>query len=152
MAARDILTLDHPMAPRLLRLLYGLALILIALGVILGVARGVDLATRMPPLAPLPVTAGSQLPATPDAGMGRRFGGLDIDRRGIDRRGMGRPGMGRMDGRPFGINLRRQPLLFGALTIVRTLVMGFVALLVVRILAEMALAVLAIRSRDNAAL
>lgn len=44
MAARDILTLNTDIAPRLIRIVYALALILITLAVLLGVGRGI---TRM---------------------------------------------------------------------------------------------------------
>ena len=47
------------------------------------------------------------------------------------------------------MNVRRIPALFGAFLIVRTLVMGFIGLLVVRILAEMALSVLALNRRTE---
>jgi hypothetical protein len=141
MAARDILSLDAPMAPRLVRILYFLALILIALGVVLGVARGIGDAGRMPSLPPLTAAATPQLqmPQTTaprvdgvrGRGTGRRFAG----------RGMNRP--------VFGIGARRQPVLFGALLIVRALLMGFIALLVVRILAEMALSVVNLPQRGE---
>ena len=48
MAARDILTLRTPMAEGIIRLLYTIALILITLGVLFGVARGVMIMTHAP--------------------------------------------------------------------------------------------------------
>ena len=48
MAARDILTLKTPMAEGIIRLLYTIALILIALGVLFGLARGVMIMTHAP--------------------------------------------------------------------------------------------------------
>lgn len=38
MAARDILTLNTPMAERIIRLLYTIALVLIAIGTLFGIA------------------------------------------------------------------------------------------------------------------
>ena len=45
MATRDILTLKTPMAEGIIRLLYTIALILIAIGVLMGLARGVMIMT-----------------------------------------------------------------------------------------------------------
>ncbi|MGZ5927554.1 MAG: hypothetical protein ACXWLJ_12845, partial [Rhizomicrobium sp.] len=62
MAARDILTLKTQMAEGIIRLLYTIALILITLGVLFGVARGVMIMTHAPMQRPA-ITA----PATPDS-------------------------------------------------------------------------------------
>jgi hypothetical protein len=150
MAARNILNLDISIAPRLVRILYGLTLILIALGVVAGLMQGARTATRMPPMPPLtaqtnPGSPQAQMPPAPTQGLrgprlSGRFGGP----------GMGPRRFGLVRG-PLGINMRRDPALFGAFMIVRTLVAGFIGLLVVRILAEMALSVLAMKPRDNAA-
>ena len=62
MAARDILNLNTSIASRLIRCLYALALILIAVMVILGLLRGVTTMIRTPP--PRPAIAQNQA-ATP---------------------------------------------------------------------------------------
>jgi hypothetical protein len=153
MAARDILSLDEPLAPRLIRILYALALVLITLGVVMGLIQGLRTATRMPPLPPLQMS-GQANPNAPQAqppsvesqlGMRQdRFGRRGFGPRGLEENGL-RPGRAS----PFGMNARRNPGLFGAFLIVRTLVMGFIGLLVVRILAEMALSVLALNRRSE---
>ena len=153
MAASDILNLNESVAPRLIRILYGLTLIVIALGVVLGLVQGIRTATRMPPLPPLQMSeqanpGAPQIQVPPAAGQPGlredRFG-----RRGFGARRLGGDGFrpGRVG--PFGMNLRRNPALFGAFLIVRTLMMGFIGLLVVRILAEMALSVLALNQRTE---
>ena len=48
MAARDILTLNTPMAERIIRLLYTIALVLIAIGTLFGIGRGVMILTHTP--------------------------------------------------------------------------------------------------------
>ena len=48
MAARDILNLDNSLAARLIRCLYIVALILVAVMVILGLVRGVRVMSRPP--------------------------------------------------------------------------------------------------------
>src|SRR6185312_14359354 len=48
MAARDILTLRTPMADGIIRLLYTIALILIGLGTLFGIGRGVMILTHAP--------------------------------------------------------------------------------------------------------
>ena len=134
--------LEHSIAPRLIRILYVVVVVLIAIGVILGLVRGVTIATRMPRPQPA-ITAqaapdGTAMPAPGARGgmMGpRRFAG----------RGYG-PGPGRM----FGIRMARNPAAAGGFIILRSLVMGFIALFVVRILAEMALAVLNLPRRSEA--
>jgi hypothetical protein len=150
MAARDILNLDNSMAPRLIRCLYIVALILITVMVILGLVRGVQVMSRSP-LQPPAITSntlpapGAATPQPPGLGMmgpGQRRMMAMMDRRGpmmLNRR-FGRP-IG-----PFGIG--RNPVLGGLWIIFGALLRGAIALLVVRILAEMGLAVLAMPRRS----
>jgi hypothetical protein len=139
MAARDILNLNTSIASRLIRCLYIVTLILITVMVILGLVRGVRTMMRTPP-PPRPAIAQNQAatpapdatanPATPRPGMMRNMG----------------PGQRRMMMmRRFG----RNPLLAGAWIIFGTLLRGAITLLVVRILAEMGLAILAMPRRSE---
>jgi hypothetical protein len=141
MAATDILSLKTSMAERAIRWLYALALILIALGVIFGVWRGAMLASRAP-MTPPAVAANANPPAnnmmmqqTPQPGdraMRPMMGPRGFYRHGSERRFF---------------MMRRHPLGAGIFMIVASLVRGFIALMVVRILAEMGLAVLAMPRR-----
>jgi hypothetical protein len=151
MPARDILALDNNLAPRLIRCLYIVALILITVMVLLGVVRGVRLMSRpaMPPMTaadnvvtPDGPADGAAAPQPPPPGMmGGRFEG----RRMVDR-SFGRP-------RPFGPlgmgRLSRNPMLAGLVIIVSTLLRGAIMLMIVRILAELGLAVLAMPRRTE---
>ncbi len=156
MAARDIVTLRTPMAEGIIRLLYTIALILIALGVLFGIARGVMIMTHAPMHRPA-VTADAnpqsgattpQAPQTdaqnarPDFRSGPRgdFRGW----RGFHHRRFGMMGPGR-----FGM-MGRSPALFGVFVIVGALLRGLIALLIVRVFAEMGLAVLAMPRRTAA--
>ena len=159
MALSDILNLNQSLAPRLIRILYGLALILIALGVVLGLAQAVRTATRIPPPTPLQISGqpNSSTPQTgqlPSADHAPALLEGRVSRRGFGPRRFGANGFRQGSGGPFGMNARRNPALAGAFLIVRTLVMGFTGLLVVRILAEMALSILTLSQRtqigDNA--
>ena len=146
MAARDILTLKTSMAEGIIRLLYTIALILIGLGVLFGIARGAMILTHThmhrpaitsdatPPSGamaqqqqnnPAPQAQGDQN-ARPDfRGMGRDFHGW----RRFHHHG------------PFGM-MGRSPM-FGLVVILGALLRGFIALLVIRVLAEIGLAILA---------
>jgi hypothetical protein len=160
MAARDIVTLRTPMAEGIIRLLYTIALILIALGVLFGIARGVMIMTHAPMHRPA-ITSSATPPsgamaqqqqnnpaaqAQPDQnarpdfrdGMHRDFRGW----RGFHHRRFGMTGPGRMMG--------RSPALFGVFVIVGALLRGLIALLIVRVFAEMGLAVLAMPRRTAA--
>lgn len=131
MAVRDILTLEKPIAPCLLRILYPLALALIALGMLVGIAQGIRVITR-PPMTPPPMTQPGAQPGSaeqmrPPPGM-------------MGPRAMARPMMERrrmMRGMRAG-----NPVLAGSFIILRTLVAGAIMMMMVRILAEMALAIL----------
>ncbi|HWF65570.1 MAG TPA: hypothetical protein VN685_13230 [Rhizomicrobium sp.] len=140
MAATDILSLKTSMGERMIRWLYALAVILIALGVIFGLVRGVGLATRAPMTNPPAATANASPPAnatTPQAPQQGAQAMRPMGPRGFYRRGFER--------RYF--MMRRHPLQAGIFMIIRSLVGGFIALMVVRILAEMGLAVLAMPRR-----
>ncbi len=111
MATRDILTLNNSIAPRLIRCLYIVALVLITVMVVLGVFRGVRIMTRpaMPPAAMADNAAppSAAMPAPPPPGVMQRFG----DRRMMMERMRGRD-FGRRRFAPFGLG--RNPLLGGS--------------------------------------
>ena len=154
MAARDILNLRTPMADGIIRLLYTIALILIGLGTLFGIGRGVMILTHTPMQRPA-ITSSATPPsgamaeqqqanpapqaqsdqnARPDfRGMRRDFGGW----RRFHHRG------------PWGMMMGRSPM-FGLVVIVGALLRGLSALLIVRVLAELGLAVLAMPRRTQA--
>lgn len=149
--------LETSIAPRLIRILYVVVVVLIAIGVILGMVRGITIATRMPRPQPAitaqSATDGTTMPAPPASDARSAMGARgDMAGRGPRRfagRGFGRgPGFG--PGRMFGMRPTRNPAVAGAFIMTRALVMGFIALFVVRILAEMALAVLNLPRRGEA--
>ena len=155
MAARDILNLNNPLASRLIRCLYIVALILITVMVILGLVRGVRTMMRTPP-PPRPAIAQSQTATpAPDATQtpAPRSGMMGPGQRGM----MMGPGQRRMmmmrrfgprrPMMPFGFG--RNPMLAGLWIIFGTLLHGAIGLMVVRILAEMGLAVLAMPRRSE---
>jgi hypothetical protein len=161
MAARDLLTLNNSLAPRLIRCLYTAALILITVMVVLGVVRGMGIMSR-PPLPPAAVATGATAPAAPDATappqqgmmgpgmMSRRMGpgmmGPGMMGYGMNRRMM----MDRRYGRgPRLFGMGRNPMLAGLFIILGALLRGVIALMIVRILAEIGLAVLAMPRRTE---
>lgn len=144
MAAGDIFALNNSLASRLIRCLYIVALILIAIMVIVGVVRGVRIMTftprPIPAAAGAPPAPGTATPAPPRSAMpaqpGRRM--MMLRRFGPRRRG------------PLGMGLLpRNPAVAGAITIFMTLLRGAIMLMVVRILAEIGLAVLAMPRRQE---
>ncbi len=140
MAATDILSLKTSMGERAIRWLYALALILIALGVIFGLVRGVSLATRAPMTNPPAMAANTNAPANAMTAQAPQQGAQAM-------RPMGPRGFYRSrEARRF-FMMRRHPLQAGIFIIIRSLVGGFIALMVVRILAEMGLAILAMPRR-----
>jgi hypothetical protein len=144
MAARDILNLDNALAPRLIRCLYTAALILITVMVVLGVVRGIRIMSRpaMPPAA-IAAAPGMAMPALPP-GMAERFGDRRImGERRFDRRDFG----GRRRFAPFGLG--RNPVIAGLFVIFGTLLRGAIILMVVRILAELGIAVLAMPRKSE---
>ena len=150
MAARDILNLRTSMAEGIIRLLYTIALILIGLGVLFGIGRGVMILTHAPMQRPA-ITSTATPPsgamaqqqdnaapqAQPDqnAGPGMRDG-MRRDFRGWNRFHHHRH-WGMMGHSPM----------FGLLVIVGALLRGLIALLIIRVLAEIGLAVLAMPKR-----
>lgn len=138
MAATDFFNLRTSQGERAIGWLYGLALILIALGLIFGLWRGISLATRAPMTNPPAMAANTNppnamTPQAPQPGaqavrpMGPRFYRRPFERRFV--------------------MMRRHPLRAGIFLIIRTLVGSFIALMVVRILAELGLAILAMPRR-----
>jgi hypothetical protein len=154
MPARDILNLDNSLAARLIRCLYIVALILISVMVILGLVRGVRVMSRPP--FPRPAMANAATPAAapgtasdataprpPEPGM---MG--PGQRRMMMARRFGRPGFrGPRPMAPFGLG--RNPMIGGLWIILGTLLRGAILLMVVRILAELGLAVLAMPRRSE---
>jgi hypothetical protein len=142
MAARDIVTLENSFAPCLLRVLYPLALAIILVGMLLGIAQGVRIITRPPMTPPAAAQSGAQ-PGTPPGAMGQMQPppGAMMGPRGMMGRGMMGPAM--MERRRMMRGMRAaNPAMAGSFVIIRTLVAGAILMMVVRILAEMALAVL----------
>ncbi|MES2295140.1 MAG: hypothetical protein V4527_17715 [Pseudomonadota bacterium] len=149
MAARDILTLKTPMAEGIIRLLYTIALILIFLGVLFGVARGVMIMTHAPmqrPAITAPATPDSSA-VTPQAPQTDAQNARPEFRPGMrgDFRGWHRFGHHR-----YGMMMGRSPMGFGLMMIVGSLLRGLIALLLIRVLAEIGLAVLGMPKRTSA--
>jgi hypothetical protein len=144
MATRDILNLRTPMAEGIIRLLYTIALILIAIGVLMGLARGVMIMTHAPMQRPA-ITA----PATPQSDA------TTPQAPQTDAQNMRPWQRGEYRGWHHGYHHRygmmgRSPAIFGLFMIVRALLGGFIALMIVRVLAEMGLAVLTMPRRTTA--
>jgi hypothetical protein len=141
MAVGDILSLNNSMATRLIRCLYFAALILILVMVILGLLRGARIMSRPAMMPPAMAANGAPSDATP-APQPPQMGmpGRDGRRFMMQRRMRGRPGL-------FGMG--RNPMLSGIFVIVWTLVRGAIVLMIVRILAELALAILAMPRRSE---
>lgn len=135
MAVSDIFTLKNSIAPRLIRCLYIVALIVIAVFVVLGVMRGVRIMTftpqPRPAMAGAPAAPGVAQPAPPRNAMAPRF---NRD---------GRMGPRRYP-RMFG-----NPPLDGAFLIFWSLLRGAIAVMIVRILAEIGLTILAMPRRTE---
>jgi hypothetical protein len=160
MAARDILTLNTPMAERIIRLLYTIALVLIAIGTLFGIGRGVMILTHTPMQRPAVTSSASPSgnavtpqagTAAPQAGNQQQAGNQpQMDRREFrDRwRGDHRGWYGRRHYGPFGM-MPRSPM-FGLVVIVGALLRGLIGLLILRVLAEVGLAVLSLPKRASA--
>jgi len=156
MSAGNILNLNAPMGAKLIRILYCIALVLIALMVVSGIVGGVR--TMMRP-APQAQTAAATPPAQPPApplpqaaNPGRPDFGPGNFRRGFGRRpGMRGPMMGgRMMRGPFMMGrMMLPPPLLGALRILIALFRGMIALMVIRVLAEIGTAILAMGARQT---
>ena len=155
MAARDILTLKTPMADGIIRLLYTIALILITIGVVMGLARGVRIMTHTPmqrPAITAPATpdanAAAPQPPQTDAQSGAQNARPDF-RHGMrgDFRAWHRYGHHRGYGMMM---MGRSPMIFGLFVIVGSLLRGLIALLLLRVLAEIGLSILAMPKRTTA--
>ena len=142
MAASDILTLKTSMAERLIRLLYTIALILIAIGVLMGLGRGVMILTHAPMHRPAMTTSATP----PSAAVTPQTPQTDAQNARPDMHRGDFRGWHRFHHRRFGM-MGRSPAMFGIFMIVGALLRGLIALLLVRVLAEIGLAVLAIPRR-----
>ena len=152
MSVRNILTLNKPMAPCLIQVLYRIALAFIVLGILHGVARGVWIMNHQ---MPLQFPAASQSSSTPDAmnsgsppdrrqGMWQRYPG-----RGFGNRDFGRPGF--RDSRPRAFMMMRHlpPPVRGGVRILLVLLRGLVMVMIVRVLAEIGTAILAMKTKET---
>lgn len=152
MAARDILSLNTPMAERIIRLLYTIALVLIAIGTLFGIGRGVMIMTHTPMQRPAITSSAnpSGNAMTPQSGTAAPQADNQIERREFrDRwRGDHRGWYGRRHHGPFGM-MPRSPM-FGLVVIIGALLRGLIGLLIVRVLAEMGLAILGMPKRSTA--
>lgn len=159
MAARDILTLKTPMAEGIIRLLYTIALILIALGVLFGIARGVMILTHTPMHRPAITSSATppsgamaqQQPTTP-APQAQPDQNARPDFRGGMHRGdfHGWRGSHRWGHHHGHWGMMHHSPMFGLVVIIGALLRGLIALLIVRVLAEVGLAVLAMPRRTAA--
>jgi hypothetical protein len=147
MAWSNILNLDTPIAHRLIRCLYTVALVVIAIVTVMGVARGVILMTRPAPISAAASAAPTAAPPAAATGQPAPPTALPAGPRG---RPFFRP---RRLGGPLMSPIFRgaPPALVGLVQIVLVLLRALVMLLVVRILAEMGLSVLAMGGRARPA-
>ena len=153
MAARDILTLNTPMAERIIRLLYTIALVLIAIGTLFGIGRGVMILTHTPMQRPAITSSANPSGSnavTPQPGTAAPQADNQTDRRDFRNRMRGeyRGWYGRRHYGPFGM-MPRSPM-FGLVVIIGALLRGLIGLLIVRVLAEIGLAVLGMPKRSAA--
>lgn len=155
MAARDILNLGTPMAEGIIRLLYTIALILIGLGTLFGIGRGVMILTHAPMQRPAITST-----ATPPSGATAEQQGNPAPQAQGDQnarpdfRGMRRGDFHGWRGwhghhRYWGM-MPRSPW-FGLVVIIGALLRGLIGLLIVRVMAEIGLAVLSLPKRGAAA-
>ena len=155
MSAGNILNMNQPMGAKLIRILYCIGLVLIALGTLAGVVGGVRTMMRpMPPMtAPAAATAPMAQPTTPPppqaANPNRPNMGPGMGRRGFGGRGMRGPRMGPPGFRgpgfrrgPFMMGMRLPPPALGALRIFLVLLRGLIAIMIIRVLAEIGTAIL----------
>jgi hypothetical protein len=153
MAARDILTLKTPMAEGIIRLLYTIALVLIAIGTLFGIARGVMILTHTPMQRPAITSSAnpSGNAVTPQPGTAAPQTDAQTPRRDFrdgmrgDYRGWNRHG----HHRGYGMMMGRSPM-FGLVVIIGALLRGLIGLLILRVLAEVGLAILAMPKRSVA--
>jgi hypothetical protein len=154
MSVSSILSLNKPMGPCLIKALYWIALVIILLGVLHGVGRGVWIMTHQMPHQPPAVAQSSSTSSStpnamspgsaPDARQTmwhRHFGS------GYDNRGFRGPGFRHF--RPGGFMMigHLPPPVRGGLSILLSLFRGLVMVMVVRILAEIGNAILAMNGK-----
>ncbi len=155
MSVSNILTLKKSMGPCLIKALYWIALVIILLGVLHGVARGVWIMTHQMPHQPPAVTQSSSTSSSstpnamspgsaPDARQTmwhRHFG------QGYGNRGFRGPGFRHF--RPGGFMMmgHLSPPVRGSLFILLTLFRGLITVMLVRILAEIGNAILAMNGK-----
>jgi hypothetical protein len=132
MAVSDIFTLKNSIAPRLIRCLYFVALIVTTVFVLLSVMRGVRIMTFTPP----PGMSAPMQGMMQSAPQGNMMMGPRMANRGQM--------MPRRYPRMFG-----NPPLDGLFLIFWSLLRGAIAVMIVRILAEIGLAVLAMPRRQD---
>jgi len=140
------------MAPCLIQVLYWIALAFIVLGILHGVARGVWIMNHQ---MPLQFPAASQSSSTPNA---MSPGSLPDRRQGMWQRYPG-PGFGNRDfrgrvfrdGRPHAFMMMRHlpPPIRGGLRILLVLLRGLVMVMIVRVLAEIGTAILAMKPKET---
>jgi hypothetical protein len=152
MSARNILTLSKPMAPCLIQILYWIALVFILLGVLHGVARGVWTMNRqMPPHSP----AISQSSSTPNAmspgapPVGWHAGWQHHHGQGFGNPGFQGPGISGYRPRGFMMMRHMPPPVRGSLRILLAFLRGLVMVMVVRVLAEIGTAILAMKAKET---
>ena len=152
MSVRNILTLNKPMAPCLIQALYWIALVFILLGVLHGIARGVWVMNHQMQFQ-TPVAAQSSSPpvamspgSPPDArqGMWQRHLGPGFGNRDFH-------GPSFRDDRPGAFMMMRHlpPPVRGGLRILLVLLRGLVMVMIVRVLAEIAMAILAMKAKET---
>lgn len=143
MSTGNFLTLEKPMAPFLVRVLYGVALALILLGLIAGVIGGIRMMTHVPmsrpgDMARMDLGGAAPLQAAPGVAPS------DVQMPGRGRHHFGMRGHRR--GALFGMLRGQPPAVIGGARILLALLRAALLLLVARILAELSLAVLARRA------
>lgn len=154
MSVNSILTLNKPMGPCLIKALYWIALVIILLGVLHGVARGVWIMThQMPHQSPAVTQSLSTSSSTPNA----MSPGSAPDARqtmwhrhfgpGYGNRVFRRPGFRHFRSGGFMMMGHLPPPVRGGLFILLTLFRGVVMVMVVRILAEIGNAILAMNGK-----
>jgi hypothetical protein len=151
MAGSTLLNLNGSMAPKLIRILYCIALVLIVLGTLRGVVGGVVTMTRPAPQMAAAAPADQNAAPTAQAPQNTQPGGMNRPDFGPRRFRRG-PGFGGRRGPMMMGGLLRgmPPAVVGGLRILLALLRGFIVLLVVRVLAEIGLAVLAMGTRPDA--
>ena len=157
--ASTLLSLNSSLAPRFIKILYIIALIFIALGVILRVGHGVIRITHPPvhhaamaAMAGQMPSANQSTPATSQsAAPGSRIrrdgqpGQVGFGNKHFGARRFHGPRLGLLSAVPTD----QRPLVFGIFRILFALIWGAIAVMVVRVLAELAIAVLTLSTKPR---